>query len=752
MKFSRYKNRLAFVFYSVLLFSFPAFSSTYYYPDVHSTQRALALDDLEIKAIDEEVTGCQGLDYPIHFKVFNHSPTIVDRFVIEVIMHDDTVRQDYFWSVKSGDSVTLKFKHVFFADTAGHYPVSIRIDTADVNTSNNTTSMVFHMQEAPRADFEVNDVCAGEEVQFTNLTVYSQVDSLRYRWHFGDVNVSGLRNPNHKYELSTKGVNESFQVMLISYGINCQDSIAKKVTVFAPPDPGFEAKLVKKTLHILNQATIDPTDYHVWEFGDGTRSVEQTPPHTYPSVALYTVCHTLTSAMGCTDSVCQLHGPSAIVRGRVYVDLNNNCIFDGKDIALNSIVTVDSSVYAKSTSANGSYQLWVSPEDTQTFRIATHSPLQISCSSNPYVLTNSEADQTYNHDFIFKIDSSKIDQRVSVSCSRWLRGRVGRVLLQINANSYSPEKTLEVEFEYNDTLTIVESSLPYTTVDKGKIRFNVERPELFKNNYVAIRLIDTAAVLRTGQPITFSSRFVTKDSFPENDADTLNMQIVGPYDPNAKTAYPGEALTEHPKEVRYLVEFQNLGSAEARDVVVYDYLDSRLRVDGIYVTGTSHPDNYSLNIVNNVLKWTFKNIGLPDSTSDPEGSKGFVMYTAAVSPSFKSPGDTIHNMATIYFDFEDGIETNTASIYIVDKNSSISQHIALTKNLEVYPNPAKDELTINNQSSENQVISIFDLKGSLLRTIEVVANGQQTIDISLLQSGLYILRDKAGHALQFIKQ
>lgn len=754
MKFSRYKNKLAFFFYSVFLISVPAFSSTYGYPDVHSTQRALALDDLEIKMIDEEVTGCPRLEYPIRFKVLNHSDAILERFVIEVIMLDDTIRQDYYWLVRSEDSATLKFRDGFFAKTGGDYPIQIRIDTADVNVSNNTSSMVFHMLEEPVADFEVEDVCDGEEVHFINRSTYSEIDSLKYYWRFGDPQASSLKNPKYSYRLSTKGVSESFHVTLVVSGGTCRDSVAKVVTVHAAPDPHFDAELINKKLSITNQATTDPTGFQLWEFGDGKRSVDHTPTHTYASVGYYLVCKTTTSSMGlgCKDTACKLLGPSAIVQGRVYVDLNGNCIYDGADLAMNSTVTVDSSLFAKSTTAYGKYRLLVSAGDTQTFRATAHNSLLISCSSNPYILRNSQVDSAYNHDFIFKIDSSKVDQQISVGSARWTRGRQSAVYLQVYSKSYSPEKTLEVEFVYNDTLSIVESSLPYTRIGKGKIRLKIERPALFKWASVKINLLDTAAVLRSNHKLTFSAKFVKKDSFPENDADTLKTRITGPFDPNAKTAYPQGALTERPDEMRYLIEFQNIGSADAQDVVVYDYLDSRLPVEDIYVTGTSHPDNYSMSIDNNVLKWTFKNIYLPDSASDPEGSKGFVMYTTATSPSFKSPGDTIHNKATIYFDFEDGIETNTASIYIVDKNSSVPERIVLNNNLEVYPNPASDELTVENQSSENQHIAIHDLKGSVIKVAEVTAGEEQTIDISLLKSGLYILRDEAGHAVRFLKR
>ncbi|MEL7341604.1 MAG: PKD domain-containing protein, partial [Bacteroidota bacterium] len=73
--------------------------------------------------------------------------------------------------------------------------------------------------------------------------------------------------------------------------------------------------------------------------------------------------------------------------------------------------------------------------------------------------------------------------------------------------------------------------------------------------------------------------------------------------------------------------------------------------------GSSHP--YSLMFEDDrVLVFTFANINLPDSASDPLGSQGFVAYTLQHAGSL-SPGTQIDNRAAIYFDYNAPIITNT---------------------------------------------------------------------------------------------
>ncbi len=64
--------------------------------------------------------------------------------------------------------------------------------------------------------------------------------------------------------------------------------------------------------------------------------------------------------------------------------------------------------------------------------------------------------------------------------------------------------------------------------------------------------------------------------------------------------------------------------------------------------------------------------------------------------------------------------------------------LELTNSISIYPNPAKTAINITEQSDLNiQQISIIDLTGKL---IHAEASNFNTIDISALSSGIYIIR------------
>ncbi|MFT5245053.1 MAG: hypothetical protein ACI8QQ_003001, partial [Psychroserpens sp.] len=62
--------------------------------------------------------------------------------------------------------------------------------------------------------------------------------------------------------------------------------------------------------------------------------------------------------------------------------------------------------------------------------------------------------------------------------------------------------------------------------------------------------------------------------------------------------------------------------------------------------------------------------------------------------------------------------------------------------LRLYPNPAKDVITISNNSNiELEGIAIYDMNGRLVKQIETIDNSRnQTINISELTYGIYLIR------------
>ncbi len=154
--------------------------------------------------------------------------------------------------------------------------------------------------------------------------------------------------------------------------------------------------------------------------------------------------------------------------------------------------------------------------------------------------------------------------------------------------------------------------------------------------------------------------------FPSDDdgqyEDTYCGEVVGSYDPNDKRGFPSGIGEEHALmpngQLEYIIRFQNTGNAEAYTVVVRDTLDTDLNIATIELGPASHHYEFSM-YGPRVLEWAFNNIMLPDSFSNEPGSHGFLTFTVDMMPNLLN-GTTIENSASIYFDSNDPIITNTA--------------------------------------------------------------------------------------------
>ncbi len=215
--------------------------------------------------------------------------------------------------------------------------------------------------------------------------------------------------------------------------------------------------------------------------------------------------------------------------------------------------------------------------------------------------------------------------------------------------------------------------------------------------------------------------------FPMNDADPFVdidcQQVLGAFDPNDKTGFPlgyeEENFIEKNTDIEYLIRFQNTGNDTAFRVVIRDTLSAFLDPVSVIPGGSSHDYRYEL-LENGVLKFTFDNILLPDSTTNYEGSNGFVEFK--IRQQTDNPiGTEIHNTAAIYFDFNEPIITNqtTHTIGMAMVLDIVNDGFKKTGRLIAFPNPFVEEVhfKIENQTFKKGRLDLFNIRGQLIRSI-----------------------------------
>jgi uncharacterized repeat protein (TIGR01451 family) len=238
------------------------------------------------------------------------------------------------------------------------------------------------------------------------------------------------------------------------------------------------------------------------------------------------------------------------------------------------------------------------------------------------------------------------------------------------------------------------------------------------------------------------------NDFPQDDADpAVDIYcgvVTGSYDPNDKTGYPiGQTELNYiqpNQQLQYVIRFQNTGTDTAFTVVIRDTLDTDLNIFTVTPGVSSHLYDFRM-YGPRILEWTFNNINLPDSSTNQEGSNGFVTFHLEQVPNL-APGTEITNDADIYFDFNDPITTNTTIHRIFEGFVSVLSLEELSQNgkpLLIYPNPTTNSITITGEKNMNQSFSIFDQMGR--EVFKGKLNGVSTdVNLSPLSKGIYVLK------------
>ena len=153
------------------------------------------------------------------------------------------------------------------------------------------------MPPMPVASFAPDTVgCSPLRVQFDN----NSLNGESYLWDFGDKVYSVENNPVHIYYFPG-----NYIVSLTATNISGQSIHKLVIKVYQNPIAMFNVYPTEVTNNaqivvITNSSVYD--DSWFWEFGDGTKSIEESPWHKYLSEGTYNITLTVKSKEGCVDS------------------------------------------------------------------------------------------------------------------------------------------------------------------------------------------------------------------------------------------------------------------------------------------------------------------------------------------------------------------------------------------------------------------------------------------------------------------
>lgn len=518
--------------------------------------------------------------------------------------------------------------------------------------------------------------------------------------------------------------------------------------------------------HTAPQGTIPPGDSLTvyFNYGDASSDTFKVAAlantnvyayHEYTFYGTFTIQVIFEAVTGAADTVYTLprivSDTCANVSGRLYVDNNNNCTYDAGDqpFAYHSVKVTNNTnmtVYYTTTDSLGNYNIDLPTGFTYDIEKASlwggYAP---SCPALG-VQTVTVTGGPYTEDLAYQcVATTNID--VSVSGSAWsFRPGFSR-LMYITANTDNGcnnanttlTLTLDPQLSYTSTIwgpapnTIAGNVLTWNLTDLNA--WNSFNTQIYVYCDSGATVGDTLCNL-----VAIDSALGYHDSNMVNNTYDICAAVGNAYDPNNKEVMPKGAGTPGyiaaGTNLTYLINFQNTGNDTAINVTIKDTLDANVDINTLHFVSSSHPVTISI-LPGNIVVFRFDNIMLPDSGANQAASHGYVTYSVRAITNLQ-PLATIHNTASIYFDFNSPVTTNTTLNTIVPVSV---QHVSGADiNALVYPNPANDKVIV--EVKGNFTIILYDLLG---RPIDMQnADDKAIINTTALPQGMYLLRLSNG--------
>lgn len=362
------------------------------------------------------------------------------------------------------------------------------------------------------------------------------------------------------------------------------------------------------------------------------------------------------------------------VAGKLYQDVNGNCAYNlGEVVYTNRTVTFQPGNFTAMTDANGNYSIWL-PIGSYTARFFGLNNGVVTCPVGGVRTVN----LTFNGQVLtgqdFATGSATVYDAESMTTGAFMRPGFNAVVYgwaRNAGNTIIPAATMKV---LKPTFANFVAAYPSGyTISGDTVIWTLSNLPIGGSTmcYMNLYVPNTVTL---GTPYHLYSRITASppDAYPANDTMYWPGTASGAFDPNDKQVVSGQGriadgdLPMQDSVLNYLIRFQNTGTDTAFNIYVRDTLDvANLEMGSLRITGASHPYTVSMSS-GGQMQLTFTNILLPDSNTNEAASHGWIAYRIH-RKSTVTLGTVIPNSASIYFDFNAPVKTNTVHTRYCDQ-------------------------------------------------------------------------------------
>ena len=435
-----------------------------------------------------------------------------------------------------------------------------------------------------------------------------------------------------------------------------------------------------------------------------------------------------------TVTIGSLPEPCGTINGRVYHDADGDCAFNGFDLPQPyRILSVEPGGHYAISDGTGTYLQHIPlgsytvaqgsfPSEVLLCPAIVPAPFTVDATA-PIATVDFSNQSTVPHDL-----------SVTMSSSAARPGFTTQVWISVANNSAFPSGDVTLDLNF-DPLLLAPSPA------NGQMSLGVIPPYQHRLGVFGASVPADLNLLGTVLNYSVNATNTVTEPNTANNTAAINVAITGSYDPNDKqgitssSASGDQYFLNSDTYIDYTVRYQNTGTDTAFTVVIRDVIDTNFDIMSLDILGASHAFTPSFGEGRELI-FTFNNILLPDSTTDLLGSQGFISYRIKPNNDIEI-GDVLGNTASIYFDLNDAIITNTTA-HVVESSTGVQAHGSV-QNLWLMPNPTSGSLEVRvSESAAVGLLQVVSVDGRVV--LQRRMEGPRTaLDVSQLSRGLYTL-------------
>ncbi len=428
-----------------------------------------------------------------------------------------------------------------------------------------------------------------------------------------------------------------------------------------------------------------------------------------------------------------------LIQGSVFADMNNDLIHSPNEPVLEHHMVSESL----------SQRITFSLPSTGEYELSVLSPGSFPTSPAPlthYVAVPLE--QTINFaglweeqtgvDFAFQplgvIDDLQIELTPMTAFRSGFPAQYELTWRNVGTTSLTPLLTVE----HDPILQFDQASVTPTNINGDSLVWSMPEIGPFESGSLNIHFtVDQQAII--GYEVVTSAWVepIATDEIPSNNLVVRHDTVTLGWDPNDILVDRDSILdTDLPTTdpLDYLIRFQNTGNDTAFNVLINNPLPTNVDRSSFSFVDASHEVVLDYDNEEGMMQFRFYGIQLPDSNVNEAASHGFVRYRIQPLTTLL-PGDSILNQASIFFDFNAPVITNTAYT-VIENTTGISDHSTAT--FQMFPNPTTGQLNIRLASHATGSITIHDALGRQLVQSPINGNHHQ-LDLSDQPKGFYLV-------------